>query len=44
MEPGRLYESPFTDVNAMGIEGLFESAEVVELIGIIEDVKKRAVA
>jgi type I restriction enzyme R subunit len=44
MEPGRLYESPFTDLNSMGVEGVFKSAEVIELIGIIEDVKNRAVA
>ena len=42
MEPGRLYESPFTDLDVLGVEGVFESADVVELISILEDVRKRA--
>ena len=44
MDPRSLYESPFTDVDSMGVEGVFDSAEVVELITIIEEVKKRAAA
>jgi type I restriction enzyme R subunit len=44
MDPRSLYESPFTDVNSLGVEGVFESAAVVELITIIEDVKNRAAA
>lgn len=44
MDPASLYESPFTDMNSMGVEGVFESAEVVELIDIIKEVQKRAVA
>ena len=44
MDPRSLYESPFTDINSMGIDGLFESAEVIELLKIIEDVKNRTAA
>lgn len=44
MDPRSLYESPFTDINSMGIDGLFESAEVIELLQIIEDVKNRTAA
>lgn len=44
MEPGLLYESPFTDLDAFGVEGVFDSASVIELIGILDDVKKRAAA
>jgi type I restriction enzyme R subunit len=44
MEPRLLYESPFTDFNDMGIEGVFASAEVIQLIGLLEDVEKRAAA
>ena len=44
MDPRVLYESPFTDMDSMGVEGVFESAEVVELIAILDDVKKRAAA
>lgn len=44
MDPRSLYESPFTDLDYMGVEGIFDSAEVVELIDIIEDFRKRAAA
>lgn len=44
MEPRLLYESPFTDMDDMGVEGLFPQDQVVILIGILEDVKKRAAA
>jgi type I restriction enzyme R subunit len=44
MDPRLLYESPFTDLDAMGVEGVFESADVVELVGILEEVRKRAAA
>lgn len=44
MDPRLLYESPFTDLDAMGVEGVFESADVVELVGILEVVRKRAAA
>ena len=43
MEPSLLYESPFTDFNDMGVEGIFESAQVIQLIKILEDVQLRAV-
>lgn len=44
MDPRRLYESPFTDLDSLGVEGVFGSAEVVELISIIEDFRKRTAA
>jgi type I restriction enzyme R subunit len=44
MDPRSLYKSPFTDVDSLGIEGVFESAEVIELIGSIEDFRRRAAA
>lgn len=44
MDPRLLYESPFTDMDDMGIEGLFPQDQVVTLIGILEEVKKRAAA
>lgn len=44
MEPRLLYESPFTDLDALGVEGVFDSASVIELIGILDEVKKRAAA
>ena len=44
MDPGLLYESPFTDLDAMGVEGVFKSGDVVELVDILEEVRKRAAA
>lgn len=42
LEPERLYESPYTDVNALGVEGVFASAEVAELVSILDEIKRRA--
>jgi type I restriction enzyme R subunit len=42
MEPERLYESPFTDLNPQGIEGMFKEAEVTELLKVLEDVRATA--
>jgi len=44
MDPARLYESPFTDADPMGVEGVFKDAQVIELIAILNDVRTRAVA
>ena len=44
MDPRLLYESPFTDFDAMGVEGVFDSAGVIEIVRILEDVRKRAAA
>lgn len=44
MDPGLLYESPFTDRNNLGIEGVFQQAEVQELLRILEEVGRHAVA
>jgi len=41
---GRLYEAPYTKFSAKGVEGIFKEAEVVQLIGVLEDVRQRAVA
>jgi hypothetical protein len=32
MDPRLLYESPFTDINPLGVDGLFGEGEVVESI------------
>lgn len=44
MKPELLYESPFTDLNPKGPEGVFNSAQVDELIALLEAVNRRAVA
>jgi type I restriction enzyme R subunit len=44
VKPERLYESPYTQINAKGVDGVFKDAEVVQLIAILDDVRQRAVA
>jgi type I restriction enzyme, R subunit len=39
-----LYESPFTDITPRGPDGLFSSAEIDELIRVIDGVRAHAVA
>ncbi|ACB76285.1 DEAD/DEAH box helicase family protein [Opitutus terrae] len=43
VEPKLLYESPFTDVNAQGPDGVFDSSQVDELLALLEQVRERAV-
>jgi len=44
IEPARLYESPFTDLNPRGPEGVFSGAQVDELISLLGEVRQRAIA
>ena len=44
IDPRSLYESPFTDLDSLGVEGVFEIGGRLELITIIEDMKNRAAA
>lgn len=44
MEPGRLFESPYTDVNALGPQGVFPPAKVTQLVGVLNQIRERAVA
>lgn len=44
MDPVLLYRSPFTDINAQGPEGVFESPEVDELVAVLGVVRERAIA
>jgi type I restriction enzyme R subunit len=42
IEPGRLYESPFTDLNSRGVEGVFSPPQVRELLSIVSEVRNNA--
>lgn len=44
MDAGRLFESPFTDVNAQGPLGVFPPPKVTQLVKVLDDIRIRAVA
>jgi type I restriction enzyme R subunit len=44
MEPRRLYESPFTDLTPHGPEGLFSRGSVDELMALLDDLRRTAIA
>lgn len=44
LDPRRLYESPFTDLDDQGVSGIFELGDVKELVKVINEVKARAAA
>ncbi len=44
VEMGRLYESPYTDLNPLGIEGLFSDDVAIELFSVLDEVRRRAAA
>ncbi len=44
MDAGLLYESPFTDVDPLGVAGVFSEADTGAVIAILADIKARAAA
>jgi type I restriction enzyme R subunit len=42
MSPSHLYESPFTDFSPRGVEGVFDSAQVIQLLSILADIRQAA--
>ena len=42
MSAAQLYESPFTDFSPRGVEGVFDSAQVTQLLSILEGVRQTA--
>jgi type I restriction enzyme R subunit len=44
MDPKRLYESPFTDLDDQGVSGVFQPADVKALIELLRDVRERTAA
>lgn len=44
MDPRRLYESPFTDLDDQGVSGLFPQADVQRIVQVLKEVRGRAAA
>jgi type I restriction enzyme R subunit len=44
MDGARLFESPFTDMNAQGPLGIFPPAKVTQLVQVLDDIRHRAAA
>jgi len=44
MDAARLYESPYTDLSPLGVDGLFPPATVDAMLAILEDVRRTAAA
>jgi type I restriction enzyme R subunit len=44
LSPERFYESPFTDIDARGIAGLFAPAQIREIVQTVERLKRTAAA
>ena len=44
MEPERLFQSPFTDLNAQGPLGVFPPAKVTQIVQVLETIRERAAA
>lgn len=44
MDPERLFQSPFIDLNGQGPFGLFPQAQVTQLVNILDEIRLRAVA
>ena len=42
MSAAQLYESPFTDFSPKGVEGVFGSEQVLQMVGILNDIRERA--
>jgi hypothetical protein len=42
--PRILYESPFTDVDPMGFEGIFGKEQAIAIVAILDQIKKQAAA
>src|SRR5690606_37933325 len=44
MEPGQLYEPPFTSLHYQGLDGAFEDGDAEAIVGIIEGINGRTAA
>ena len=44
VDAGRLHESPYTDLNPLGVDGLIADDAATELFAVLDEVKRRAAA
>ena len=44
MDPALLYESPFTDIDPMGVSGVFELGDAKAVVAVIDGVRRTAAA
>ncbi|MDD2765814.1 MAG: DEAD/DEAH box helicase family protein [Opitutaceae bacterium] len=44
MDPARLYESPYKDLNDQGLDGLFGGEAADALLAVLDEIKRRAAA
>ncbi|MBU1535904.1 DEAD/DEAH box helicase family protein [Myxococcota bacterium] len=44
LEKGMLFEAPFTDINDQGLQGVFDDAQAMKVIKMVEGVNRNAVA
>ena len=44
MVPDRLFQSPFTDLNAPGPIGIFPPDKVTKIVEVLAEIRERAVA
>lgn len=44
MDPGLLYEAPFTDIHSQGPEGVFQPEQVDTLVSVLEGIRFAAAA
>jgi type I restriction enzyme R subunit len=42
MRAAQLYESPFTDYSPRGVEGVFDSAQVTQLLAVLDSIRRTA--
>lgn len=42
MSPGQLYESPFTDFSPRGLDGMFDSGQVTQILAILDTIRQSA--
>ena len=44
MSAAQLYESPFTDFSPRGVEGVFNSVQVTQLLSVLDNIRQAAAA